>query len=81
MSLLPADTSRLKVMLGFVFGFSLLFILGWLAFHIALGKVEMQTSYGLDLLIGALATLCGSFANWAFGIHRPEVDENKEAKK
>lgn len=49
-----------------IFGFSLLFVLGLLAGLIALGKVEMQTSYGLNIVLGSLTTLSGGFAAWAF---------------
>lgn len=54
---------RLKVL----FGFALLVLLAILACIVALGKVEMQTSYGLNIILGSLATLAGGFANWAFG--------------
>lgn len=49
-----------------IFGFCLLLILGLLAAVIALGKVEMQTSYGLNIVLGSLTTLSGAFAHWAF---------------
>jgi len=75
------NAGKIKLVLGYTFGFCLLFILGWLSFHVALGKVEATTSYGLLPLITALATLSGAFANWAFGIHRPEVEENQPEKK
>lgn len=48
------------------FGFSLLMVTAVLAAIIALGKVEMQTSYGLNIVLGSLATLSGNFAQWAF---------------
>lgn len=54
------DTPRM------IFGFSLLLILAGLAAAIALGKVEEKSSYGLMPLLTALATLAGSFAQWAF---------------
>lgn len=54
------DTPRM------IFGFSLLLILAGLAVAIALGRVEEKTSYGLMPLLTALATLAGSFAQWAF---------------
>lgn len=49
-----------------IFGFSILVLLACIAIVVALGRVEEQTSHGLMPLITALATLSGSFANWAF---------------
>ncbi len=49
-----------------VFGFGLLMILAFLAAILALGKVHMETSYGLDIVLGSLTTLSGGFAQWAF---------------
>lgn len=54
---------RLKM----IFGFSILLVLALLAAVVGLGKVEMQTSYGLNIILGSLATLAGGFAQWAFG--------------
>ena len=48
------------------FGFVLLVILGTLSAMIALGRVEMATSYGLNIILGGLLTLTGAFAGWAF---------------
>lgn len=48
------------------FGFLLLTVVAGLAITIALGKVEKDTSHGLEIVLGCLATLTGSFANWAF---------------
>jgi hypothetical protein len=50
-----------------IFGFALLFIIAVVAVTIALGKVEENTSYGLQIILGCFATLAGGFANWAFG--------------
>ena len=49
-----------------IFGFLLLVVIAVLAAIIALGKVEMQTSYGLNIVLGSLATLAGAFSQWAF---------------
>ena len=49
-----------------VFGIVLLFVLAALAGLIALGKVEQNTSFGLTYILGALSTLAGGFAQWAF---------------
>lgn len=48
------------------FGFSLLVIIALLAAIIALGRVDQSTSYGLDIVLGSLATLAGAFSQWAF---------------
>jgi len=49
-----------------IFGFSLLVVIAMLAGIIALGKVDQSTSYGLDIVLGSLATLAGAFSQWAF---------------
>jgi hypothetical protein len=62
-----------------IFGFCILAVLGGLSGVIAIGHVSQESSYGLDIALGALATLAGAFAQWAFGRHdqKPE-DERKE---
>lgn len=57
------SNERLKM----IFGFCMLVVLTALAIIIGLGKVEQQTSHGLDIILGSLATLSGMFAQWAFG--------------
>lgn len=52
--------------LKMVFGFLLLVMLTALAVVIALGKVEQNTSHGLDDILGGLLTLSGGFVVWAF---------------
>lgn len=49
-----------------VFGFGVLAVVCFLAVVIALGTVRMETSYGLNTVLGCLATLAGGFAQWAF---------------
>lgn len=49
-----------------IFGFILLGLVALLAAVIALGKVHQESSYGLDIVLGSLATLAGGFAQWAF---------------
>jgi hypothetical protein len=65
-----------------IFGFIMLAILAILIGIIALGHVEQQTSYGLEGVIGALATLAGAFGNWAFAHHdrapEPPKDQSPE---
>jgi hypothetical protein len=55
------------VRLKMIFGFLLMVLLSVLAAIIALGKVELATSYGLGQIIGGLLVLSGGFAHWAFG--------------
>ena len=50
-----------------IFGFILLVLLAVLAAIVAIGKVHQDSSYGLDYILGSLATLSGGFAQWAFG--------------
>ena len=63
-----------------IFGFLLLVILAILIGMIAIGKVEQQTSYGLEGIIGALATLAGAFGNWAFGHHVETAEKKHEVE-
>jgi hypothetical protein len=59
---------RLKM----IFGFSILLVLAVLASVVALGKVEQQTSHGLDIVLSALGVLAGGFAQWAFTHHEEQ---------
>jgi hypothetical protein len=52
--------------LRLLFGFAILLVITVLALIIALGKVQQDTSYGLEIVLGSLATLAGAFAQWAF---------------
>jgi hypothetical protein len=58
------DNERLKIWLGFAFGFAVLLVLGFLGVRVALGKVEEASSYGLLPIITSLSTLAGGFATW-----------------
>lgn len=58
--------------LKMTFGFLVLVTLVILAALIALGKVEMQTSFGLESILGALSVLAGGFAQWAFSANKEE---------
>lgn len=62
-----------------LFGFALLLLLTILAAVIALGKVEQQTSFGLQYILGALATLAGGFAQWAFA-NAKSLDDHRDKK-
>jgi hypothetical protein len=57
-----------------LFGFCLLILISLLAAIIALGKVEENTSHGLNYLLGALTTLAGGFAQWAFSRSKDKPD-------
>jgi len=67
---------RLKM----VFGFSVLAVLAAVALIIALGKVSQDTSYGLEIVLGALAVLSGGFAQWAFGQSTESKKDNTVAQ-
>jgi hypothetical protein len=62
---------------GWIFGFVLLFIVGFLAARVALGHVQQDTSYGLDILFGILATLAGNFSQWAFSTNHTLTKEKQ----
>lgn len=49
-----------------IFGFGILLAILVLALIIALGRVTQDASYGLEIVLGSLATLSGGFAQWAF---------------
>lgn len=68
MSWLPEDETRLRIILGFSFGFAVLGVYFTLAMSIGLGKVDKESSFGLDLVLQALGPLGGLFAGWAFGM-------------
>lgn len=69
-----SDT-RLKLLLGYLFGCSLGLSLFALALVIGLGKVEEHTSFGLPFVLGGLTTLAGGFTHWAFG-ETIKIDSN-----
>jgi cytochrome c biogenesis protein CcdA len=58
-----------------IFGFALLFVLAALAAIIGLGKVLKDSSYGLEIVLGSLATLAGQFAQWAFSRPAEKLDK------
>lgn len=62
----------------FIFGFSVLAVLGGLSGVIAMGHVKQESSYGLDIALGALATLAGAFAQWAFGRREEQPQEKRK---
>jgi membrane protein YqaA with SNARE-associated domain len=61
------STANASDKLRMIFGFILLLSLVGLVLTIGILKVEKETSAGLIPLITMLATLSGSFTNWAFG--------------
>ena len=71
---LPEDTERLRIILGFGFGFSVLVVYAVLAAVIAFGRVEQATSYGLDMVLTAMGPLGGLFCGWAFGMSNKKGD-------
>lgn len=67
---------RLKML----FGFSMLVVLAVLAVIIAIGHVEEKSSFGLSFVLGALSSLSGAFANWAFSNSRSGPTDETRAK-
>lgn len=57
-----------------LFGFLVVVIIAVLAAFIALGKVHQESSFGLQILLGSLSTLAGSFAAWAFSSRSDKGD-------
>lgn len=76
----PAPDPKWLPFLKVVFGFLLLIALAILAAIIAIGKVEQNTSYGLDYILGGLTVMCGGFVQWAFGQvgKHEDVEEKKK---
>jgi thiol:disulfide interchange protein len=68
----PGWLSYLKIFFGLV----LLIILASLAAVLALGKVEQNTSFGLQDLLGGLLVLSGGFSQWCFGGSKGKDKEN-----
>lgn len=66
---LPVGISdeRLKIVLGFRFGYLVLGGVIGAILIVALGQVKAETSYGLLILLNALSFLGGGFTAWAFG--------------
>jgi hypothetical protein len=60
--------SRLKIIFGYGFGFTVLAVYFILAIAIAVGHVEEKTSYGLREVLMALGPIGGMFCGWAFGL-------------
>ncbi len=60
-----------------IFGLILMILLVALAALVALGRVHQDSSYGLDYILGSLATLAGGFGQWAFGTKRDEKEKQE----
>jgi len=50
-------------------------MLAILAGLIALGKVQQDSSFGLEGIIGGLTALAGGFVNWAFTVERKTPED------
>ena len=61
--------------LKILFGVLLLILLTALAAAIAIGKVEQNTSFGLQDLLGGLLVLSGAFSQWCFGGSKSKDEE------
>lgn len=53
--------------LKLVLGYLLVLMLGVLAATFGLGRVESESSFGLQEILGGLLVLSGGFAHWCFG--------------
>jgi hypothetical protein len=62
----PAPDLNWLPFLKLAFGILIIVILAVLAAVIAIGKVEAATSFGLQYILGALASASGAFTVWAF---------------
>ena len=61
--------------LKMLFGFLVLIALFLLAVIETMRKVKSESSYGLDIILGGLLTLAGSFATWAFHDPKSKPDD------
>lgn len=52
--------------LRLIFGFLTLLIIAGIAVLIATGKVQQESSFGLEPILVALTSVAASFCNWAF---------------
>ena len=50
-----------------LFGCFLVLVMAGLAIGIALGQVEEKTSFGLQIILGSLATIVGAWSQRVFG--------------
>jgi len=75
-----APDARWLPFMKIAFGYALLLVLASLCAVIALWKVEAATSFGLDILIGGLLTLSGSFAQWCFTTSKDNKSDDAEVK-
>lgn len=74
---IPAGVTdeRLKIILGYRFGYGVLFGVIVAIAVVAIGQVKAETSYGLLILLNALSFLGGGFVAWAFGVKSHESKE------
>jgi len=66
-NMMPAPDPGWLPFLKMLFGLLLLAMLAILCAVIALGKVEQNSSFGLQDILGGLLVLAGGFAHWCFG--------------
>ena len=64
--------ARLEIILGFLFGFTILLVYGILAVCIGMGNVKEDTSFGLQYVLQGLAALGGGFTGWFAARYRHE---------
>lgn len=65
MQIVPPDPEWLPF-LKIGLGYMIVLLLATLAGTIALGKVEQNTSFGLQQILGGLLVVSGMFSQWAF---------------
>ena len=58
------DPAKLRVVLGFIFGFLVLLIYMFLALAIAFKHIDKES---VEVIFDAMGPLGGFFAGWAFG--------------
>lgn len=69
--------------LRLIFGFATLAAIVAIAVMVVTGRVEQQTSYGLEPILVALTSIATSFCHWAFSRDRsvpPETKSKDETK-
>jgi len=75
---MPTPDRRWIDYIKLAFGFALLFAFTALAIIIGLGKVESATSFGLGIVLTAMAQFGNAWGQWAFKVRDKEDDKEPE---